>query len=174
MNSLYQKTFDLLEQQRAEIVGLIKNVSDDKFHHTPAPGKWSLSQVLTHILTAEGLSIAYMKKKAQGADQLKDSGMSEALRFWVLQISQRIPVLKFRAPKVVVENTPSALPMQELLQRWDAQRNDLKIFLDSLEEKNSKKVIYKHPIAGRFDAQQAVAFFREHIIHHMPQIKRLL
>ncbi len=140
----------------------------------PSPAKWSIAQILTHIVTSEKLSIGYMKKKMLGIDQLNNSGIAGSLRFTLLQLSQRIPVLKFRAPKVVLTNTPQALPIDELISQWDALRNDLKSLLESIEEKNVKKAIYKHPLAGRLDAAQATAFFYEHIHHHWPQIKRLL
>ena len=52
-----------------------------------------------------------MKKKALGIDQLKNSGLSESLRLEVLKISQRIPALKFKAPKIVVSNTPPAFQL---------------------------------------------------------------
>lgn len=115
-----------------------------------------------------------MKKKMLGIDQLQNSGMAGSLRFSLLQLSRRIPVLKFRAPNVVLANTPQALPVDELISQWDELRNDLKSLLESIEEKNVKKAIYKHPLAGRLDAAQATAFFYEHIHHHWPQIKRLL
>lgn len=100
--------------------------------------------------------------------------MAGSLRFTLLQLSQRIPILKFKAPNVVVANTPQALPFDELVSQWDELRNDLKAILESIEEKNVKKAIYKHPLAGRLDAAQATAFFYEHMHHHWPQIKRLL
>jgi len=174
MNSVFQKVFDELERQRNAIISEVKNVSAEKYNQAPAEGKWSLGQILTHILTAERLSIAYMKKKYQGADQTDNSGIMASLRLILLIISQRIPILKFKAPKVVVENTPPVLPLQDLVEKWNAQRTDLKLFLEGMEEKNYKKLIYKHPIAGRLDARQAMVFFGEHIIHHTPQIKRIV
>jgi len=174
MNPAFQKVYDELERQRETILNSVKNVSVEKYNRPRAEGKWSLGQILTHILTAEGLSISYMKKKYQGADQTDNSGIMASLRLILLIISQRIPVLKFNAPKVVVENTPPVLPFQTLIENWDAQRNDLKLFLERMEEKNYKKLIYKHPIAGRLDTRQAMIFFGEHIIHHTPQIKQII
>lgn len=143
------------------------------YNQPPAPGKWSISQILTHILTSERLSIGYMKKKSQGIDQIKNSGPVESMRLWLLILSQRIPV-KYNAPKVLVQNTPEALPLEELIPKWNSVREELKTFLDSIEEKNVRKVIYKHPFAGRLDAQQAMVFLKEHINHHTPQIDRIV
>lgn len=174
MNPSFQTIFNAVERQRAEILSQVKQLPPDRYMLQPSPAKWSIAQILTHLLTSEKLSIGYMKKKMLGIDQLNNSGMAGSLRFTLLQLSQRIPNLKFRAPNVVVANTPQALPIDELISQWDALRNDLKALLESIEEKNVKKAIYKHPLAGRLDAAQATAFFYEHIHHHWPQIKRLL
>jgi len=170
----FQKIFTELELQRSLLLNQVKDMPIDQFNFSPTQGKWSISQVLTHILTAESLSIGYMKKKAQGIDQLEDSGVLQVLILELLKVSQRIPSLKFKAPKVVVDKTPAALPIHEIIQKWDAQRADLKLFLDGIEEKNAKKLLYKHPIAGRLNPRQALIFLGEHIGHHLPQIKRLL
>jgi uncharacterized damage-inducible protein DinB len=174
MNPAFQKVYDTLKLQRSIILNEVKDVSIENYNRSPAPGKWSLGQILTHILTAERLSIGYMKKKYQGANQTANSGILSSLKLVLLIISQRIPALKFNAPKVVIENTPPVLSLQELIEKWTAQREDLRLFLDEMDEKNYKKLIYKHPIAGRLDTRQEMVFFREHIIHHVPQIKRLV
>lgn len=174
MNPSFQTIFNAVERQRAGILSQVKQLPPNRYMLQPSPAKWSIAQILTHIVTSEKLSIGYMKKKMLGIDQLNNSGIAGSLRFTLLQLSQRIPNLKFRAPNVVVANTPHALPIDELISQWDALRNDLKALLESIEEKNVKKAIYKHPLAGRLNAAQATAFFYEHIHHHWPQIKRLL
>ncbi len=174
MSPTFQSIYRELEQQRTEILTRISDLSSEKFNHNPAPGKWSLAQVLTHILIAEQLSLAYMEKKMLGISQLKNSGLSEAVRLGILKIVLRIPSLKFKAPAVVVRNTPSPLSVEELIIRWEAHHLGLKTFLDKIDDKDEKKLLYKHPGAGRLNARQAMVSFREHIIHHWPQINRLL
>lgn len=173
MNSYFLPIFDELERQRVEILNQVKDQPTEKLNYAP-PGKWSINQILTHMLVAEQLSMLYMKKKSQGIDQLKNSGLAAALRIGVLKISQRIPAIKFKAPKVVLDHTPPALSLNDLTAQWEAHRQKLRVFLEGIDEKNKKKLIYKHVIAGRLDAKQALVFFREHINHHWPQIKRLL
>lgn len=174
MNPSLKTIFDQVEQKRFKVIDLIKDLPAEKYMYSPGKDQWSIAQVLTHLLTAEALSIGYMKKKMNGIDQLQDSGLGAAFRFQILKISQRIPSLKFKAPKVVVENTPPALPLQEVVQKWDVQREELKALLTRFEEKHIKKLVYKHPFAGRLNACQAVAFLGEHIHHHMPQLERLI
>ena len=173
MNPSLESVFQALEQQREALLSSVKNLSEEKYNTSAFSGKWSISQILTHLLTSEKLSLAYIKKKAQGIDKVKNSGLVETLRLWLLIISQRIP-LKYKAPKVMVENTPPAMPLPKLIEEWSIVRSELKQFLENMEDKHVRRVIYKHPIAGRLDVRQTMIFFREHIIHHTPQIKRQL
>ena len=173
MHKRLQKTFDLLESERRQLEKALSSRTEEELTQVPTPDKWSVLQILTHLLTSEKLSLLYMKKKSLGADQLDNSGPWESAKIVVLKISQRLP-LRYKAPAVVRDHTPEALPLSELFIQWEALRRDLKIFLESIEEKNLRKKIYKHPVAGRLDANQAMLFFREHVHHHQPQIDRLL
>ncbi|MBX2968835.1 MAG: DinB family protein [Cyclobacteriaceae bacterium] len=173
MNTAFSQAFSELEKQREDLLQSVRHLSDEAFNQPPEPGKWSVAQILTHILTSEKLSLGYMKKKVNAIDQLKDSGISESFRLWVLIASQRIPI-KYKAPKVVVENTPAAMSLDQLTHEWDTTRKELATFLDCIEDKHVKRMIYKHPMAGRFDTRQTLIFFQEHIRHHQPQINRIL
>lgn len=174
MNAKFQHALQTLEQQRMHIIDQVKNLSPEAYAQQPAPGKWSIAQILTHILTSERMTVGYMKKKSQGIDQLKDSGIVQSILLTLLKVSQRIPNIKYRAPRVIVANTPESLSFAELSKHWEAVRNELENFLESIEEKNARKLVFKHPFAGRLDARQAVIFMHEHLHHHWPQIKRLL
>lgn len=171
MNKTLQTIYDQLEQQRAEVLALVKNLPDEKFHHSSSPKKWSVAQILTHILVAEQLSFSYMKKKALGIDDLPNAGLKQSFLFQILKISQRIPALKFKAPKIVLLNTPPPLNFSELVQRWDTDRAELKSFLERITDQNINKLIYKHPAVGKLSGPQGLMFFREHIVHHLPQIR---
>lgn len=173
MNEALQKVFWQLEKQREELQARINHLPEERFNKSMERGKWSIAQILTHLVTSERLSLGYMKKKIQGAEQAGNSGIWEEIKLVILIISQRLP-LKFRAPKVVTENTPHALSKQELFSLWENSRSELKNFLEATDERHTRKLIFKHPVAGRLDVRQALVFFREHIRHHRPQINRLL
>jgi hypothetical protein len=165
--------FHQIEKERAILLKEISGVSDEKYYFIPAPGKWSVAQILTHILTAERMSLAYMKKKALGINTAGDAGILEPLKLVILKISQRLP-FRFKAPKRVIENTPSPLPLSVLEAEWQQVRDELKQFLEHLEDAHVNRKIYKHPVAGRLNIRQAMEFFNEHVQHHWPQVRRLL
>lgn len=174
MNSILRNHFTRLEEDRVSLLASLAVVPEKKLSASPAQGKWSINQILIHLLTSEQLTLAYLKKKSLGVDNLKNSGAWESLRMQILKWSQRLPFLKYNAPKHVVANTPEAVPLEELERRWTLTRMELRQFLDTVEESNVRKLIYKHPVAGRFDIIQCLMFMGEHYRHHLPQIKRLL
>jgi hypothetical protein len=173
MNAELGKLLNDIEAQRQQILRQVSGLTADRYNQC-INGKWSIAQILTHLLTSERLSLGYMKKKSLGVDKVGNSGVLESLKSSLLKASQRLPFLRYKAPKYVIENTPQPLPFEHLNRDWDELRNELRKFLESIEDKNIRKKIYKHPVAGRLDVVQAVTFFHEHIIHHLPQIKRLL
>ena len=172
MNASLEKIFNELEKQRENIYHKIADLSSDQYSRS-VNGKWSIGQILTHLMTSERLSLLYMKKKSLGIKNLNDSGSLESFKSFLLKISQRLP-FRFSAPKFLIANTPAALDKEDLQQKWVKSRLELKNFLEKIEDQNVRKKIYKHPVAGRLDAGQAMIFFCEHVRHHLPQIKRLL
>ena len=174
MNHQLEKVFNALETERMKIEKQFSTISDERWNFSPQPGKWSIAQILTHLVTSEQLSLGYMKKKTQGIDQAGESGLWESVKLIILIISQRLPMLKFKAPRVVVDKTPPALNKQALFAAWEKSRNELSNFLQGISAEHVRKLLFKHPVAGRMDARQALVFFREHIRHHRPQLMRLL
>ncbi len=174
MNVKLQRLYDQLEADRKMLLAKVELIPEEKFNRQPSPDKWSLGEVLSHIVASEAGSTRYMKKKSLGVDQVDNSGMVESLKLGLLILSQRLPFLKFKAPRIVLDHTPQFHSVESIIRQWDEARTDLKTFLEKVEDKNIRKKIYKHPVVGRLDVVQAVTFYREHIIHHSPQIKRLL
>lgn len=172
MNTSALVAFERLENQRQQLLNRLINIPADRLHASP-PGKWSAIRILTHLLTSEKLSVGYMYKKSLGIETLPDSGMKQVVLSAALKISQRIP-LRYKAPKIVEENTPEELSLPELIRQWDEVRNSLKGLLERIGTRHQKRLIFKHPLAGKFNAAQAVDFMYEHVNHHLPQIKRLL
>ena len=169
MNAKIENAFVKLEQQRKYILKRVSEMSIEKYHFG-SQDKWAVSQVIAHLITSEKLSLIYMKKKAQGIDQAGDSGFTEKFKTLVLKLSQRLPI-KYKAPKFIAAETPEALTLEKATIHWQQVRQELKVFAETISEKNIHKKIFKHPVAGMLDVIQAMDFLYEHIRHHWPQIK---
>jgi hypothetical protein len=173
MHPLLLKQFNKLEADRQKLLLALRALPNEAILFQAPAGKWSVNQILTHLLTSEKLSLLYMRKKSLGIQHVGDSGMRESLKLTILKVSQRLP-LKYKAPGVLLEHTPEALPLRQAIEQWDTVRNDLRNFLDGIADQNVRKMIYKHPVVGMLNVMQAMAFFHEHIHHHWPQVKSLL
>jgi hypothetical protein len=174
MDHSFQKLFDELESQRGQILESVRHLTPDQLNKSLRPGKWSVSQILSHIITAERMSLMYIEKKLQGVHEVADSGWWEEIKLFGLKVSQRLPGIKFRAPKRVVENTAFYLDHDTIRKEWDLVRSDAKALLSKIDGAQAKRLVYRHPIAGYLNIKQCFIFFREHITHHTPQIKKLV
>lgn len=173
MDKRLEKLYTKLQNQRAELLNLLQNVEPELLSKSPAPGKWSVLQILNHLYVSEKISIGYVKKKSIAINDVGNTGLWQSALMIVLKISQRIPI-RYKAPKVVLQNTSNVTSITDLLAQWNLLRIELKSMLTNLPENHINKLVYKHPFAGRLSLPQALEFFSEHIIHHTPQIKRIL
>jgi uncharacterized damage-inducible protein DinB len=171
LNPRLQQLYESLEAQRHQLMDSLKNLSFEKLNHQPE-GKWSINQIIAHLITAEKMSVMYLTKKIQGVNEVENSGLFEELKMMGLIVSQRLP-FKFKAPRVVVENTSASTSLKQLEQEWNSVRDETKTLLEKIKDDQVKRMIYKHVRAGKLNIQHALIFFREHVIHHKPQIKRL-
>jgi len=174
VNAKLQQLFDKIEDQKQDLFEMISNLSAEQINEKPLSGKWSISEIISHLITAEKLSVNYIQKKIQGVNTVKNSGLFEELKMLVLKISQRIEGLKFKAPGYVVNNTVVYSDIAELKKEWSKTREDFRQLLERMEDKHLEKKIYKHAIAGYLNIQHALMFFREHVTHHRPQIGKLI
>ena len=81
--------------------------------------------------------------------------------------------LKLNAPKGI--DTP-ALPPEDTFEsvetKWQKVRNDMRSFLENVDDKYLDKEVYKHPFAGRLTLKGMMSFFMAHFRHHRKQIDR--
>ncbi|HEV8513500.1 MAG TPA: DinB family protein [Cyclobacteriaceae bacterium] len=172
MNARLQDLYNKIETQRRTLLLSLKDLSYDKLN-THLPTKWSINQIIAHLITAEDLSIAYLHKKILGINELEDSGLLEELKMILLIVSQRLP-LKFKAPKIVVAKTSDETDLNKLIAKWDLTRLELKNILDPIESHHIKRKVYRHVRVGMLNIQHTLKFIGEHVGHHTPQIKKLL
>jgi uncharacterized damage-inducible protein DinB len=153
---------------------MIASLSEEQLNRKPSPGKWSISEILSHLIMAERLSVNYIQKKIQGIEKVKDSGLKEEAVMLILKLSQRIEGLKFSAPEYMKENTVVYSDLKTLRIEWIKTREELRLLLNKIEDKYLSRKIYKHAIAGYLNVQHSVIFFHEHVTHHTSQIRKIV
>lgn len=173
MNHQLLNHFGKCETDRVKLILELSGYPETRLAHKPTSERWSVNQILIHLLTSEQMTLAYLKKKSLGVDQVRDSGPIESLKILLLILSQRLP-MKFKAPGVLVAHTPATVPLAILAPQWETLRREMQDFLETIRDEHLNRLIYKHPVAGRLDVIQCLSFMREHFRHHLSQIKLLL
>ena len=147
----------------------------EQLNRKPAPGQWSVMQVVNHVMMAEAGSLYYLKKKLSDPSAIKKAGIGSAIRTWLLNLSQIIPGLKFKAQAFINEDKlPPVSDREAVFQQWRASRAALRAFLESQPDEIFTKEAFRHPRAGRMTIVQMLSFFGSHLNRHVRQIKRAL
>jgi hypothetical protein len=169
MHKQLATAFARAEKDRKAMLDLLENVPEQTLLRQ-RHGKWSPSQIISHLILSEMISLQYMKKKVLGIAESGSTGVWAEIKYGLLILSQYVP-LKYKAPKVLAESEPESLPYDELKLRWNGTRKDFENFLEKFDHRYLKKKVFKHPSAGRLNIVHAIGFIRAHVNHHLPQIK---
>ena len=141
----------------------------------PAPGHWSATQVVHHLLFIEGNIIQYVEKKLHAEEQLPKVGLLTRLRARFVRLMLRLPGVKFKAPRGVATLTDAgevpALP--ELRHTWEASRRQLERLLNAFPGRLLNRAIFPHPRSGRITIYQVMEFLLDHLLHHQQQLGRI-
>ncbi|RMF60717.1 MAG: DinB family protein, partial [Calditrichaeota bacterium] len=65
MEPRLHKKWESLENQRKRLIEKLKPLSEAQLSHSPAPGSWSINEVLNHVIQSESGTLGYMRKKSQ-------------------------------------------------------------------------------------------------------------
>lgn len=168
-------------RQNANYTAKVEALCQELAQHTeaalngrPHPGAWSALQVCRHLIEAEALSLAYVRKRIQKTDDLPDAGLKTLRARLILWFYLNTPI-KFKAPAVVAdEKLPEYGTLSETQALWLQARNEWSEFLEQLPEALLVKATYRHPIVGRLSWSGSIAFFEAHFVRHRKQIRRTL
>lgn len=165
-NNLYELNLKL-----KDLFDDLDQKSEEQLARPEEAGKWSINQVLVHLLTSERGSYQYIQKKMQSTEPFKKENVVSHMRYFALVTLLSTPI-KFKMPKKL-KDPQSDLSYAEIRSDYVEVRNELEYFLKSFPEALVYSQIFKHPIAGRFSLPQMIKFLNFHFEHHMYQINRI-
>lgn len=172
MNKDLELKYLQLERSRQELFVDLSDSGEEVLTFKIKQEKWSITQVLFHVLKAEIISVLYLKKQLKNETELKKAGAAASARSMLLNTALKSD-FKFKAPSIVA-NPPENYNIKELTNRWNKTRNDLKEILENFPEELYGKLVFKHMFAGQFNIFQTLDFFQNHFDHHKKQIHNLL
>lgn len=69
-----QSSYQHLEERRASFLKEMQNLPAELLAASNE-NRWSILQIIAHLITAERLSVMYMQKKIQGIEDAGDTGL---------------------------------------------------------------------------------------------------
>jgi len=172
MQPIIQQRWQQLSDPKDDMWLLIDSIAAENMQR-PEPDNWSATQVIEHLLASEGGTLGYMLKKSSGGwDTLEnaDKAHHENSR----SINERLRSdERYKAPDVLPV-PPNASSKEELMNQWNALREKLENFIDTIEVQHLDKLVFRQPAAGMLNIVHTLEFMEAHLRHHLPQVQRIL
>lgn len=154
------RLLDALDAHRTAFAAFLDALPEAVVHAAPAPGAWSLAQLAEHLVRIDA-ALELDGPPASALARATSGARSRALA-GILSLPIRIP-----APPSAAGVMPSADPQwPEVRTRWADVRTDWRT------ASADGGVAYRHPLAGPFLFEDALAFLLAHHRHHDAQIER--
>ena len=167
---LFQK-YDTLQFDRANILNYIKDLNNDTLHIKPGKDKWSLAQILFHIIKGEQYAFISLSNSLKPGAKLKNLGLSASVKFFILKSALKTKI-KFKAPPIA-RKVPESVNVNELLSKWNEIRTGINEVCLNITEDKLNKGVFKHPYIGLINLNQTLDFLVFHLKHHLEQIERI-
>jgi hypothetical protein len=171
MNPRLEAKYLRLEKTRNRLLDELEGVDEGLLNTSPAEGKWSLNQVVAHLVLVDKLTTEYVEKKTQQPEMLRQAAFSNMYRFILLKLAMKSG-MKFQAP-VVAATVPESASLPSLRRQWDVVRFQLEDVLTGMQQPMLDKCVFKHPRAGYPTISQTLSFLQDHFDHHLTQIQHL-
>jgi hypothetical protein len=159
-----------MERGKAAMLARLAALTPGVRERRPTESTWSLSDVVEHIVLAEGGMTSALAKDPS-PERPRRFPPARRLRMLALR-GVLLGGIRIRAPVTAILPTRE-LPWPELVARWDAQRERLRLWLERAQPPILSTPRFKHPIVGWMDVPQALRFAGDHLRHHFMQLGRI-
>ncbi len=172
MKTKILERMEQIERDRNDLLEKLAAFDDEYLNKKPQPGKWSVLQILNHLIKSEKLSVIYIKRKVSGNSIPEQSTFKSKINAFILHFGLRLPI-KLKAPDNV-SDLPDYDTFENVTQNWNKVRELLLSIIIDLPDDMLNKDIFKHPTTGKMNIKGAIDFFDSHFKHHRKQIYSLL
>jgi hypothetical protein len=170
-------------QARRNVLGAVAGLGGDQEAFRPAPGEWSVPDILEHLFLAEQVGINRIWHAAQAARQGHPAWDGDAPHRGrnIDEVIEETWAISSRGPisvRTTEDAPPAAVPqLHGPLGYWEACLRANQLVVEQLGGAlgglDLAAVIYPHVVSGPLDARQRLEFLRWHLDHHRQQIEDL-
>ena len=161
--------YDRLEDQRAQFLGTLEDLSAEQLSFRAKPDAWNVMQVGHHVVLGEqGTAVSIKKHRGMRSGKRRLHHRIGYILVWgVLKTGLRV---KNPVPEAAPDTD---IDLAELREQWEKARVDLADVLSEVKERGLEYAAYKHPVGGPFSVEDALEFLVAHLDHHLRQLKRI-
>ena len=170
MNPKLEVKYLYFEKSRNKLLKDLQSIDDTQLNTPSAEGKWSIGQILAHLLQVEQVTISSIQHKLQ-QEELHTVSLKNKVRAVLLKLALNSG-MKFKAPPAVA-TVPTIVSLEQIRQQWDETRYKLEDLLTELPPALLDKCLFRHPYAGMLTISQTLTFLQDHFNHHLHQIQHL-
>lgn len=171
MDSRLEAKYLRLEKTRNRLLDELEGLDDDLLNTSLEEGKWSVNQVLAHLVMVEQVTAGFIERRIQKEEQLITSPLLNLIRASLLKVAL-LSGIKFKAPEEVAY-PPAKSQLSSLRHEWDKARFRLEDLLTDFPAPLLDTYIFRHRHAGPLTIYQSLSFLQDHFNHHLRQIKNL-
>ena len=166
-----ERRLERIERDWERLFDSVARMDDARLNRPPAEAKWSIAQILSHLLQSEDLALRYLNKKSQAGAGMEKVRLASWWRLTALVVALRSP-LRVRAPAVVA-TVPEHRGLDDLLEERKELRESWRAFIAGYPDELLDRACYRHPYAGRLSLDQCLITTQEHLTHHAKQVARI-
>ena len=155
---------------RANVLATVRALDPVQLRHVPAPGSWSIAQVVEHLTLAEELTAKGLRNPRPV--ERRGSRLAASLRLRILRLVFGKPFVRVGVPSRALLPEGSA-SLDALERRWLEAAADIEAFLRDLPAERQQERLFRHPVTGWLTLGQMLEFHLAHIGHHARQIARI-
>lgn len=170
--TLLEKTADLGDRKRA-MIDRLDGWSSERIRQQPAEGGWCALEVADHLLTSERGTLGYLVKKTSSGYGALETATAEHEAASAKLNEALASDGRWSAPAVLPPPDDS-LQWEVVRQQWLDIQDQFERFRAAFPETAAEKLVFRHPLAGRFTFAQTLDFLRYHIQHHEYQLDRIV
>jgi hypothetical protein len=155
------------EDRRRTLLDSLERLSPEALQARPAPGAWSILEIVEHLVVAEQVILQGLPDPATLVDRPRTLRQRCVYPLVVLILRLRIPV---KAPSRRMLPTGGA-SLAELRERWEETSRWLRAYAEGLPPGGAAKAVFAHPVSGPLTLPQALRLGRLHLEVHTRQIR---
>lgn len=172
MKSIYKLKFNTLEKSLKDLFSELDKIDKTHLIQKSSEEKWSIIQILQHLLKSEQLSVISIKHTISKDKKIKESNIMSYLRGIVLKLALNTN-FKFKALQNVSELSNN-VNLDDIKTKWAKVRKTLREIIETTDVQILKSDIFAHPLAGKMNLNAAINFMQAHFDHYKKQIYKYL